>query len=82
LDALTSEQLKARSRPLNAAERKTWQAFKRAAGRPRIGKGVKVVSVGLELDLLKRADALAKRRGINRSALVSEALKVLIGSAA
>jgi hypothetical protein len=35
LDGLTSEQIRARSRPLNAAERKTWQAFKRAAGRLR-----------------------------------------------
>src|SRR5258708_34740739 len=82
LDGLTTEQIKVRSRPLNRVERKMWSAFKQKAGRPKIGKGVKVVSVGLEKDLLRRADALAKRRGVNRSALVSEALRALIGSAA
>ena len=82
IDRLTPEQLRARSRPLNAAERKLWRQFKRKTGRPRMGKGVKIVSVGLEKDLLKRTDALAKRRGLNRSALVTEALKAMIASAA
>ena len=82
IDRLRPEQLWARSRPLNAAERKLWRRFKRKAGRPRVGKGVKIVSVGLEKDLLKQADALAKHRGLNRSALVTEALKALIASAA
>ena len=82
LDGLTTEEINARSRPLNSAERIMWSAFKRKAGRPKIGKGVRVVSVGLEKDLLKRADALAKRRGVNRSALVGEAFRALIGSAA
>src|SRR5689334_9537737 len=78
LDALTPEQLKARSRPLNAAERKLWRRFKRKVGRPKIGKGVKIVSIGVEKDLLKQTDALAKRRGLTRSALVAEALKGMI----
>ena len=82
LDSMTPEQIRARSRPLNAEERKLWQRFKRKVGRPKIGKGVKIVSVGLEKDLLKKADALAKRRGVNRSALVTEALKAMIASAA
>ena len=82
LDRLTPAQIRARSRPLNAAERKLWRRFKRKAGRPRIGRGVKIVSIGLEKDLLKRTDALAKRRGLNRSALVSEALRAMIASAA
>jgi len=82
LDALTPEQLAARSRPLNAAERKLWRRFKRKVGRPRIGKGVKIVSIGVEKGLLKQTDAVAKRRGMTRSALVAEALKNLIGSAA
>ena len=82
IDGLTSRQIATRSRPLNSQERTLWRKFKRKAGRPRIGKGVKVVSVGLEKDLLKRADALAKRRGVNRSKLVSDALRALIASAA
>jgi len=82
LDSLTSAQIRARSRPLKAAERKLWRRFRQKAGRPRIGRGVKIVSIGLEKDLLKRTDALAKRRGLNRSALVSEALRAMIASAA
>ena len=82
LDRRTTAQLRAASRPLNAEERKLWRVFKRKAGRPRIGKGVKVVSVGLEKALLKRTDMLAKRRGVNRSALISQALKALLQSAA
>ncbi|HEY8747151.1 MAG TPA: hypothetical protein VIM11_04205 [Tepidisphaeraceae bacterium] len=82
LDGLTADELRAKSRPLSSAERKLWRTFKRRAGRPKIGKGVKVVSIGLEKNLLTRADAFAKRRGINRSALVSEALRALMGTAA
>jgi hypothetical protein len=82
LDRMTTEELDAKSRPLNAAERRLWRRFKRKVGRPKIGKGVKVISVGLEKRLLKQADALAKKRGLNRSALVSEALKALVASAA
>ena len=82
IDRLTTEQVAKRSKPLNAEERELWQKFKRKVGRPRLGKGVRVVSVGLERELLKKADALAKRRGVNRSALVSEALRALIASAA
>jgi len=81
LDQLSTEEIKAKSRPLNADESELWRRFKRKAGRPKIGKGVKVVSIGVEKDLLKRADALARRRGVNRSALVAEALKALIASA-
>jgi len=82
IDGLTTEQIEKRSKPLNAQERKLWQRFKRKVGRPRMGKGLKVVSVGLEKELLQKADALAKRRGVNRSTLVSEALRALIASAA
>ena len=46
------------------------------------GERVKVASVGLEKELLRKADALARRRGVNRSTLVSEALRALIASAA
>ena len=82
IDRTPPEQLLAESRPLNAKERKLWQKFKRKVGRPKIGKGVKVISVGVERELLKKADNAAKRRGLNRSAMVSEALRAFISSAA
>ena len=82
IDRMTPREIHAKSRPLNRAERKLWNRFKKKTGRPRIGKGVKIISVGVEKDLLMQTDALAKRRGVNRSALVSEALKSFINSAA
>src|SRR5579863_8337245 len=82
LDRMSPEEIEAKSRPLNSGERKLWRRFKRKVGRPKIGKGVKVISVGVEKQLLKQTDQLAKKRGLNRSALVSEALKAMLSSAA
>ncbi len=60
-----------KTRPLNAKERKLWQQIKRGRGRPKIGAGAKKISVSLEGDLLKAADAMAKKKGINRSELIA-----------
>jgi len=51
-------------------------------GRPRIGKGSKKVSLTLELDLLKRTNAYAKRHGITRAKLIAQALQAVLGPAA
>ena len=47
-------------RPMTVAERARWQRIKRKPGRPRKGRGVKVISVSVEKDLLKQSDALAR----------------------
>jgi uncharacterized protein (DUF4415 family) len=67
-------------RPMTPAEEADWQAAvqKRPRGRPRVGKGVKVVSLGIEADLLRRADALAKKRRISRAKLVAEGLEAVL----
>ena len=54
---------------------------KRKRGRPKVGKGAVQVSVALERALLKRADAFAKRNGLNRSQLVARGLEAVISSA-
>ena len=59
--------------PPAAAER--WERAKRKRGRPRKGKGAKVISVSLEKGLLARSDRLAKRLGISRAALVARGLE-------
>lgn len=51
---------------------------KRQRGRPRVGKGVKVISVGVELGLLERADAVAKKRGLSRAKLIAEGLESVL----
>lgn len=82
LEDETPEERHARSRPLNAEERKQWKRFKAKMGRPKVGKGAKTISLTVEAGLLKQADAYAKRHGISRAKLVAEGLKAVMGSAA
>lgn len=53
---------------------------RRKPGRPRQGKGVRVISVSVERQLLTEADALAARLGITRAALISRGLKAVLES--
>jgi hypothetical protein len=43
-------------------------------------KGVKIVPVRIEAGLLKRADALAKKRGVSRARLVADGLEALLAT--
>jgi hypothetical protein len=81
IDRESPEDRLARSRPLNARERRQWQRFKRM-GRPKVGKGAKTISLTVEMGLLKQADAYAKRHGISRAKLVAQGLHAILGSAA
>jgi hypothetical protein len=85
IESQTSEQLMANSRPLNAGERARWIAFKKNArknvgGRPKIGKGSQVISLSVEKQMLKQADAYAKRHGLGRSEMFIKALGGLLGA--
>jgi hypothetical protein len=82
LDAESPEDRLARSRPLNARERRQWRKFKNKTGRPKVGKGAKTISLAGEMGLLKQADAYAKRHGISRAKLVAQGLQAVIGTAA
>ena len=66
IEAESPQEHLARSRPLNARERKQWRRFQAKAGRPKIGKGAKTISLTVERGLLKQADAFAKKHGITR----------------
>jgi hypothetical protein len=66
-----------RSRPLSKSERAQWNRLKRKRGRPKIGKGIKRISVSIEQSLLKRVTAAAKKRRISRSKLFALALQQL-----
>ncbi|HZN63766.1 MAG TPA: hypothetical protein VFB66_00570 [Tepidisphaeraceae bacterium] len=50
----------------------------RKRGRPKVGSGAVQVSVAVERTLLRRADAFAKRNGLNRSQLVARGLEALM----
>lgn len=82
IDSETPEDRWARSRPLNARERRQWRRIKAKMGRPKIGKGARTISLTVERDLLEQADAYAKQHGISRAKLVAQGLMAVLGSAA
>ena len=79
IEAESPEDRLARSKPLNARQRETWRRIKKKMGRPKIGKGCKPIAVSLEIGLLKRADAYAKRHGLKRAQLISQGLRAIMG---
>jgi hypothetical protein len=74
------------TRPPTRAERAEFERWRRRAiaehrrrrGRPKIGKGTKVVSVSLEMDLLAASDGFAKRNGVKRSEMVAAGLRAVM----
>ena len=54
------------------------RAVSRAAGRPMVGKGAKIVPVSIERGLLERADSFARRHNLKRSQMVADALRPVI----
>jgi hypothetical protein len=64
--------------PLTPAARRRWERAERKPGRPRRGKGVKVISVSVEQGLLRRSDKLAKDLGISRARLIEKGLGLLL----
>lgn len=67
--------------PMTPAARRLWERAKRKRGRPRVGKGAKVVSVSIERDLLARSDRLAKRLKVSRAKLVAAGLERVLAEA-
>jgi len=56
---------------MTAAERAQERKLCRRRGRPKVGAGARKVSISLEGGLLRKADALAKKGGVNRSELIA-----------
>jgi hypothetical protein len=81
LDRLARSITPGRLRPLTAKQQGQWEAAKR--GRPRKSPGAKAVPtlITVEPKLLRRADAYAKKVGLSRSQLFSEALRRRIDAA-
>jgi hypothetical protein len=74
------EMIAAKARPLTAAERAWWEKVRRSPGRPRRGRGVKVISVSVEQDPLTRSDVLARSLGISRALLIERGLKAVLAA--
>lgn len=66
--------------PPTPVAREQFRRAKRKPGRPPRGRGVKVISVSLEKDLLSRCDELAKKLGVSRAALISRGLHEVLSA--
>src|SRR5262249_3419823 len=66
--------------PLNREARARWNRAGRKRGRPRRGKGAKVISVSVERELLSRSDSLAKQLGVSRAGLIERGLKAVLAA--
>jgi hypothetical protein len=64
--------------PMGTAARRRWERARRKPGRPRRGKGAKVISVSVERELLSRSDDLARNLGISRASLIERGLKAVL----
>jgi hypothetical protein len=60
-----------KARPMTMAQRVEERKLRRRRGRPKSGDGARKVSISLEGGLLRKADALAKKEGVNRSELIA-----------
>ncbi len=79
LDRLAHSITLENTRPLNKSERERWERAKR--GRPTKSPASKAVPtmITVEPKLLKQVDAYAKKEGMSRSRLFSEAVRQRIG---
>jgi hypothetical protein len=66
--------------PMGPEARTRWRRARRKPGRPRRGKGAKVISVSVERGLLSRSDALAKNLGVSRAGLIERGLKAVLAA--
>lgn len=66
------------SKELTPAEKTLWRRAKRKRGRPKVGKGVQVISVSIEKGLLERTDKLAKRLCTQRTRLIARGLEAIL----
>jgi len=61
---------------------KRWKKAKQTRGRPRNGRGAKVISVSLEKGLLDETDRLAKQKRVSRASLIARGLRAVLKSEA
>ena len=64
--------------PLTPEMAERWERAKRKPGRPRRGRGARVISLSVERGLLRECDALARKLGIRRSVLIDRSLRATL----
>jgi len=66
------------SSDLTPQQKLQWQRAKRKRGRPRLGQGVRIISVSIEKGLLERTDRLAKKLKVRRTRLIARGLEAIL----
>ncbi len=69
-----------RFKPMSTVAQRRWIQAQHKPGRPRRGKGVKVIAVSVERGLLQRSDKLAKELHISRARLIERGLKIVLAA--
>jgi hypothetical protein len=80
-EGFPSKPLRESDKALHRLARAKGRAVARAAGRPMVGNGAKIVPVSIERGLLKEADLFAKRHKLKRSQMVAEGLRLVMQKA-
>jgi hypothetical protein len=80
-EGFPSKPLSGADKALHRVARAKGRIVARAAGRPIVGKGAKIVPVSIERGLLKQADSFAKRHKLKRSQMVAEGLRLVMQKA-
>jgi hypothetical protein len=76
LEQPKSRQIKSQFRPLTAVEKREHFHPLSKAGRPRLGtNGAEIISLTVEKELLRQANAFAKAQGMKRSELFSRSVR-------
>lgn len=65
---------------LSSADRARWARLRRKRGRPRIGRGAKVIAVSVESGLLSRCDRLARKKRVSRASLIARGLRAVLAA--
>src|SRR4051812_15504811 len=66
------------TKPLTPDMAAAWDRAKRGRGRPRVGEGAEKVLISMERRLLLVTDALARRKGLDRSKLIAVAIREML----
>ena len=66
--------------PISERVKSRWKKARQRPGRPRQGRGAKVISVTVEKSLLARSDALAKNMGVTRAGMIARGLKAVLAA--
>lgn len=77
IDSMSRDELLAKLRPARPADIARARRIVRR-GRPKIGKGTRQISITVEADLLKEAEAYSRKNGLKRSELISQALRQML----